>query len=96
MSNNKHELVGWFFLTRGVDNSIQYQGKIVSQVDSTGYFMVDFFSWTHGGRTYGRIVTIDEIHANFYFTGRSPEQHQGVLETLKRLHPIVLSGNGVE
>ena len=96
MSNNTHELVGWFFLTRNLDNSIKYQGRIVSIVDPMGFFMVDFFSWMHGGRTYSRMVSIDEIHHIFYFSGKSSEEHQDVLDTLKHLHPVDWLGNKTE
>ena len=96
MNNETHELIGWFFLTRNLDNSIQYQGQITKQVDHMGYFMVDFFSWMSGGKTYSRIVTIDEIHNNFYFTGKTSEEHEHTLDCLDKLYPIVWRGNGVE
>ena len=89
MTNAKHishPLVGWFFLTRGKDNEVKWQGRIAEYIDSGGYFRVEFFSWLSGGVQFYRVVTIEEIREHFYLTGRTTEEHDCAGEVIDKLY----------
>lgn len=73
---DEHELVGYYFVTREKGtNNIQYQGRIASMIDQYGYFIVSIFNWLDGSESFSRVVSMDEIHRNFYLTCKDQDGH---------------------
>lgn len=84
MKKSSNGLVGQYFVTSNEDGVLHNQGAITMRVDDGRYYMVSALSWLSGMPNGAVLVSGDQIHRHFLFTGDNADDHGEYIEHLNR------------